>query len=225
MGANIELAAADGHEFSAYEAKPAGTPRGGLVIVQEIFGVNAYIRRVTDGYAEAGYRAIAPAIFDRAERGVELGNGPADREKGVALRNQISLEQMLADIAATAGALQDAGKIGLVGYCLGGSLAWLAAARLDGFAATVGYYGGMIAGHLDQQPRCPVMLHFGEEDAGIPMSDVDKVKAAVDPALVQVFTYPGAGHAFNRDQSPAWHEPSARLARERTLKFLGEHVG
>jgi carboxymethylenebutenolidase len=122
-------------------------------------------------------------------------------------------------------ALAASGKVGLVGYCLGGSLAWLAATRLDGFAAAVGYYGGMIAAHLDETPRVPVMLHFGENDGGIPMADVAKIRAAADPKLVQVFTYPGAGHAFNRDGSANWHEPSAKLARERTLAFLRERVG
>lgn len=225
-GTTITLTAADGHEFSAYEAKPGGKSRGGLVIVQEIFGVNAHIRKVTDGYAAAGYRAIAPAIFDRAERGVELDPGSsAERDKGIALRNQVSLDQMLTDIAATGTALAGTGRLGLVGFCLGGSLAWLTATRLDGFAATVGYYGGMIAGHLDEKPRRPVMLHFGEEDQGIPMSDVAKIKAVVDPAMVQVFSYAGAGHAFNRDGSAAWHEASAELALERTLGFLGQHVG
>ena len=132
---------------------------------------------------------------------------------------------MLLDIAASIAALEGSGRIGIVGYCLGGSLAWLAAIRLSGLAAAVGYYGGMVAANLDETPRCPVMLHFGEEDGGIPMADVEKIRASVDPGTVQVFTYPGAGHAFNRDGNAAWHEPSAKLARERTLAFLRAHVG
>lgn len=225
MGQTITLTTDDGHRLSAHEAKPAGAARGGLVVVQEIFGVNAHIRKVTDGYAAAGYRAIAPAIFDRAEPGVDLGYDAADRDKGLALRQKIGLDQTLLDIAAAAAALKGAGKTGVVGYCLGGSLAWLAATRLDGLAAAVGYYGGMIAAHLGETPRCPVMLHFGENDAGIPMSDVDKIKATVDQARVQVFVYPGAGHAFNRDGSANWHEASAKLALRRTLEFLAEHLG
>ncbi|MEX0853063.1 MAG: dienelactone hydrolase family protein [Bauldia sp.] len=225
MGKTIKLVAGDGRGFSAYEATPAAKPRGGVVIVQEIFGVNAHMRSVTDGYAAAGYRAIAPALFDRAEPGVELGYGAADRDRGMALRNAISLDQMLTDIGAAVAALSGAGKIGVIGYCLGGSLAWLAANRVAGVAAAVGYYGGMIAAHLDAKPRCPAMLHFGEEDSGIPLSDVKKIRSAVDPAVVQVFTYPGAGHAFNRDGTANWRAPAAKLAGERTLAFLRQHVG
>jgi len=226
MGKEIRLSAADGHSFAAYQkTQSSGEVRGGLVVVQEIFGVNAHIRRVADGFADDGYEVIAPAIFDRAERGVDLGYEAADRDKGIALRKAIPNEHMLADIAACVAALKPAGKVGIVGYCLGGSLAWLAAARVTGLAAAVGYYGGAIASELNAKPRCPVMLHFGEEDTGIPMSDVAKIKAAADPALVQVFTYKGAGHAFNRDGSAAWHGEAARVARERTIAFLREHVG
>lgn len=225
MGAMIELKASDGHAFAAYEARPEGKPRGGLVVIQEIFGVNAHIRRVADGYAADGYYVVAPAIFDRAERGVDLGYEGPDREKGIALRQKISIDHMLLDLGAAREAVAGTGKVGIVGYCLGGSLAWLTACRLDGFAAAVGYYGGMIAANLSQTPRIPVMLHFGETDAGIPMSDVEKIRSAADPALVQVFTYPQTGHAFNRDGNQAYREPAAKLARERTLAFLREHVG
>lgn len=222
---NITLTTSDGHSFGAYEKKPAGTPRGGLVVVQEIFGVNPHIRDVADGYAAEGYHVIAPALFDRAERDVELGYDGPDRDKGIALRQKITIDQMLLDIAACQKALAGSGKVGLVGYCLGGSLAWFAAARLPGFAATVGYYGGMIAKALGEKPKCPVMLHFGEQDGGIPMSDVAAVKAAVDPAQVQVFAYAGAGHAFNRAGNHAWHGPSAETALKRTLDFLRQNVG
>lgn len=225
MGTTIELTASDGHVFSAYEARPEGAPRGGIVVVQEIFGVNEHIRRVADGYAADGYRVLAPAIFDRAERGVELGYDKSDTDRGVALRKEIALDHILLDIAECTKALQSAGKVGIVGYCLGGSLAWLAACRLYGLSGAVGYYGGMIAAHLDGKPRIPVMLHFGEEDAGIPLTDVEKIRAAVDLSQVDIFTYPGAGHAFNRDGTPRWHEPSATLARERTIAFFREHVG
>jgi carboxymethylenebutenolidase len=225
MGKTIRLTAADRHEFSAYEVTPEDKTRGGLVVVQEIFGVNAHIRRVADGYAADGYRVIAPAIFDRAERDIELGYDKPDVDRGVALRQKISLDQMLADIAACIAALDGAGRVGIVGYCLGGSLAWLSAVRLSGLAAAVGYYGGMIAANLSEQPRCPVMLHFGERDTGIPMEAVAKVRAFADPAKVEVFTYAEAGHAFNRDGNPAHHGHSARVARERTIAFLRKHVG
>ena len=221
----ITLAANDGHQFSAYEAVPAGTPRGGLVVVQEIFGVNAHIRHVADGFAADGYRVIAPAIFDRAERGVELDYDKENAQRGMALRQKIGIEEMLSDIEACVTALQPAGKVGIVGYCLGGSLAWLAATRIAGLAAAIGYYGGMIAKHLDEKPKCPVMLHFGEEDGRITPDDVAAIRAAVDPKTVQVFTYAGAGHAFNREGNHAHHAPSANLARERSLAFLRQHLG
>ncbi len=221
----ITLKASDGHQFKAYEAKPAGPVRGGLVVVQEIFGVNAHIKRVADGFAADGYHVLSPALFDRAERDIELGYEKDDVARGRGLREKISLDEMLLDIAACGAALEGAGKVAMVGYCLGGSLAWLTATRLPAFAATIGYYGGMIAKQLDEKPKCPVMLHFGELDGGIPMTDVAAIKAAVDPKMVQVFSYAGAGHAFNRDGNHAHHEPSAKVARERTLAFLRQHVG
>ncbi len=226
MGKEITLTAADGHEFAAYEKTPSsGTVRGGLVVVQEIFGVNAHIRRVADGYADEGYRVIAPAIFDRAERGVELGYEGADRDRGIGLMRTLDRSHMLADIAAAVAALDGSGRIGIVGYCLGGTLAWLSAARIPGLSAAVGYYGGGIAGLTGEAPKCPVMLHFGTEDPSIPMTDVAKIKAEVDPALVQVFVYEQAGHAFIRDGTPVFRAEAARVARERSIAFLREHVG
>jgi carboxymethylenebutenolidase len=221
----IQLTAGDEHTFAAHRADPPGTPRGGVVVVQEIFGVNPHIQSVADGFAADGYQVVAPALFDRAERNVELAYAKPDVERGRDLRQQISLDDMLLDIAASVEAVSAAGKVAVIGYCLGGSLAWLAACRLRGIAAAVGYYGGMIAGHLGEHPRVPVMLHFGETDAGIPLSDVERIQATADRALVEVFTYAGAGHAFNRDGNAAWHGPSAKLARERTLAFLRRHVG
>jgi carboxymethylenebutenolidase len=225
MGQTIKLKAADGHRLSTYEVSPAGKSRGGLAVIQEIFGVNAHMRHVAEGFAAEGYHVVAPALFDRAEPGIELGYDKPAVDRGKELREKIPLDATLADIAAALERLKASGKAAIVGYCWGGSIAWIAAARLSGLAASVGYYGGMIAGHLADQPRCPVMLHFGEEDSGIPMSDVAKIKAAVDPATVQVFTYAGAGHAFNRDGNASFHAPSAKPARERTLAFFRKHVG
>lgn len=219
MGEWIELKASDGFTLGAYEAKPAGKPRGGVVLIQEIFGVNAHIRSVADDYAAEGYHVISPAIFDRAERGVDLAYDKPSMEKGVALRSQIPIDDTLLDVAAAVDALKSAGKVAIVGYCFGGSLAWLGATRIPGLAATIGYYGGMIAKHLDEKPRCPVMLHFGEKDQGIPLTDVDKIRAAVDPAKVEIFTYP-AGHAFNRTGEPPYEPHSAMLAKDRTVKLL-----
>src|SRR5436305_6312143 len=203
MGETVTLTAGDGHKFSAYQEKPPGLTRGGLVVVQEIFGVNAHIRRVAGSYAADGYHVIAPGIFDRAEPGIELGYSKPEADRGVELRKQISTDAMLRDIAASIAALAGSGKVGIVGYCLGGSLAWLAAMRLSGLAAAVGYYGGTIAANLADKPRCPVMLHFGENDTGIPPSAIDKIRTATDPAKVPTFTYPGDGHLLNRDATPA----------------------
>lgn len=224
MGKTITLTAADGHSFDAYEAAPAGKPKGALVVVQEIFGVNTHIRSVADRYAATGYLAVAPAIFDRAEKGADLGYQNEDMARGRELRQKISLDDMLKDIAATVQHAGKAGKVALVGYCLGGSLAWMSASRIPGLSAAIGYYGGMVVQHLGDKPKCPVMLHFGESDHSIPMTDVARIRDAVDPAEVQVFTYP-AGHAFNRDGTSAYHEESARVALERTMALLAKTVG
>lgn len=225
MGTIIKLKASDGFTLGAYEAKPAGKVRGGIVVIQEIFGVNAHIRHVADRYAAEGYHAVAPAIFDRAEPNMELEYDAKGVERGRGIREKIPLDKTLLDVAAAVAALQVDGKVAIVGYCFGGSLAWFGATRLTGLAATVGYYGGMIAPHLDEKARCPVMLHFGEKDQGIPMSDVEKIKAAVDPKMVQVFSYPAAGHAFNREGNQAYEADSAKLALKRTLDFLHKYIG
>lgn len=225
MGQTVRLRASDGADISAYEASPH-TPhhRGGLVVIQEIFGVNAHIRGVADAFAEEGYYCIAPAIFDRARPGVELAYAADGIAAGRALVDEIGIDAMLLDIEAARLAAASAGKVGIVGYCLGGSLAWLAATRLHGFAAASCYYGGRIASVAGEKPRCPVRMHFGEEDKSIPMADVERIRDNVPARLVEVFTYP-AGHAFNRDGGPSFEPHSAKLARERTLALLREHVG
>ena len=222
MGQMIELKAADGFALSAYRADPHGTPRGGLVVIQEIFGVNSHIRSVCDGYAAEGYRVIAPALFDRAERGVDIGYSPQDVERGIALKARTRIEDALRDVAAARDALADAGKAGITGYCWGGYVTWMAAARSSGFACAIPYYGGGMLEASSEQPGCPVMAHFGERDQHIPVEGVRKF-AAAHPE-VQVFIYP-ADHGFNCDQRGSYDAPSAKLARERTLAFLRQHVG
>lgn len=218
----IELIADDGHRFDAYRADPTGKPRGAIVVVQEIFGVNSHIRSVADGYAADGYVAIAPALFDRVAKHIELGYTPADIERGRALKAASLPEPAMLDLAAAARAALPAGKIGVVGYCWGGYLAWMAAATLPGLAGAVPYYGGGILDHADLAPRCPVMCHFGESDAMIPFEGV-KALAAKYPEQ-HIFLYP-AGHGFNCDQRGSWNAPAAKLARERTLAFLRTHIG
>ncbi|MGF1592462.1 MAG: dienelactone hydrolase family protein [Kiloniellaceae bacterium] len=221
MGDTVKLTANDGHSFDAYVARPADQPRAGLVIVQEIFGVNVHIRGVADGYAAEGYLAIAPALFDRVKPGVELGYDKDDVAEGRAIRGKVSWEAALADVSAAMGFVAGAGKVGVIGYCWGGSVAWLAATRLNP-AAAVCYYGGNIHEFCNEQPSCPVMFHFGEEDSGIPMDQV-KAIAAAHPHQ-ELFTYP-AGHGFNCEMRGSYHAESAGIALERTLAFLGRTIG
>ena len=223
MRETLTLTAADGHSLSAYRAAPAQQPRGGLVIIQEIFGVNSHIKKLCDGFAADGYVALAPALFDRVERGIMLGYGPEDIDRGRSIRGKIDMTDMVKDVHAAVRELADAGlTVGVVGYCMGGTLAWLAATRIDGVAAAVGYYGGGIAAAVDERPRCPVLLHFGETDASIPPDHYQRVMAA--HPTVPVHIYP-AGHGFSCDERASYHEPSATLARTRTLAFLRQHVG
>lgn len=222
MGEQIQIRAADGFTLGAYRADPAGKPKGAVVVIQEIFGVNEHIRAVTDGYAAAGYVAIAPQIFDRAEPGVELGYGEADMQRGIALAFQkLDAALTLEDLKATVELARQSGKVGVVGYCFGGLLTWRSACDVEGVSAAVSYYGGGVAGEAGRQPRCPVMMHFGEKDAHIPLSDVEKIKAAQPD--VEVFVYP-ADHGFNCDHRPSYHAESAAQAKERTLKFFSEHL-
>jgi carboxymethylenebutenolidase len=223
MGEMLTLTSEDGHQLAAYRAGPPGPPRGGVVIIQEIFGVNRHIRGVTDGYAADGYLALAPALFDRVERDVTLGYAASDIEQGRALRSKISTDDAVRDVRAAVRELSRSGaRVGVVGYCWGGTLAWLAATRIDGVAAAVGYYGGGIADAVEEQPACPVLLHFGETDASIPKEHYETVRRR-HPSL-PVHVYP-AGHGFNCDERASYDAASARLARERTLTFLREHVG
>ena len=222
MSQTIKLTAADGIAIDAYRADPAGTPKGGLVVLQEIFGVNPHIRRVADGFAAQGYRVIAPALFDRVKPGVELDYTQEGMSAGIALMGQVDQGKAILDVAAAVQAASEAGKVGIVGYCWGGSLAYAAACSVDGLAAAVGYYGGNIAKSLDRRPKVPLMLHFGERDAHIPMSDVDAIKAALPD--VPVYTY-DADHGFNCDARGSYDKPSAAEALDRTLAFLARHVG
>ena len=222
MGKRVELKAKDGFTLGAYRADPADKPRGGLVVIQEIFGANHHIRAVADRFAGQGYAALAPALFDRVKKGVELGYDPAPIEAGRELRAKTKLDDTLLDLQAAVDAVQGAGKVGVVGYCWGGSLAYLAATRLHGVAAIVGYYGGMIAEHAGEKPEVPAMLHFGDQDQGIPMIDVKKIMAA--RREVEIFTYP-AGHGFSCDERASFHEPSHKQALERTLAFFRQHLG
>ena len=219
MGEWIELKTADGVAISAWLAAPAGQPRGAVVVVQEIFGVNHHIRSVADKFAAEGYLAIAPAMFDRVERGVELAYDKPGMAKGVEIVGKVTREGAIADIAAAVQRAAGAGKVGVVGFCWGGTMAWLASVKVDGVAAAVGYYGGGIVGLNDLKPRVPTMLHFGEQDGHIPMAGVRDVEAAHPET--PVYVYP-AGHGFNCDERGSYDAPSAALAWTRTLDLFGK---
>lgn len=223
MGEHVTLRASDGHQLDAYVARPAGAPIGGLVVVQEAFGVNSHIRSVADGYAKDGFLAVAPALFDRIQRGVDLGYTGDDMQKGLAISRQLNPDDGVKDVAAALDyARRESGKkAGVIGYCLGGSMAWLAATRLDPDAA-VGYYGGSILKFAAENPKSPVMLHFGLEDQHIPKAEIEEKVAAAHPA-VPIFWYQ-AGHGFNCNDRASYNAEAAKLARERSLEFLKKHV-
>ncbi len=219
MHETIELTASDGHRFALYQVLPSGAARGSVLVIQEIFGVNAHIRELCHRYAAAGYRAAAPALYDRVQRGVELNYDAAGIEAGRAIVAQIPQQKTLDDLATAVAALRSTGRVGVVGYCYGGAMAWLAACKIDGVAAASCYYGGLIHQYCQLQPRCPVQLHFGELDAMIPLTKVDEI-AAAHPEL-PVYRYP-ADHGFGCDHRASYHAPSAELAEQRTLQLFAE---
>ncbi|HVG50777.1 MAG TPA: dienelactone hydrolase family protein [Xanthobacteraceae bacterium] len=222
MGSHITLTSSDGFKLGAYRAEPTGTPKGGLVVIQEIFGVNHHIRAVCDRFAALGYVSVAPAIFDRYEPNFETGYTPAEIEKARVYIGKADMGKMLADTQAAIDSLQSFGKVGIVGYCLGGSIAFLAATRLNGLACAIGYYGGMVAKNADEKPKVPTMLHFGETDHSIPLTDVEIVKQKRPD--VETFIYP-AGHGFSCDERGSYHEASHKQALERTVALLKKCVG
>jgi carboxymethylenebutenolidase len=226
MGEFTTLMARDGHEFNAWISATPGSlrkgasVRGAVIIAQEIFGVNRHIRRVADDYGAQGYVTIAPCLFDRVRRGIELGYSEKEVQEGRGYRLQIPKEKTMLDLTASLNVVKHAGRVAVVGYCWGGTLAWLAASELPVVCA-VSYYGGQIKQYLDKPPRRPVMYHFGEKDPHIPMSDVDRIRAA-DPDGV-FHLYP-ADHGFNCEDRGTYDAASAALARERTLAFLAERM-
>jgi len=221
MGTMIQLNTSGMHCIGAYVARAAGKPRGGIVVVQEIFGVNAHIRAVTDRFAAAGYTAIAPAFFDHVETGVELRYDPGDYARGRELIGEVGFDRALDDVASAAESIASAGRIGVVGYCWGGTVALLAALRLG--MPAVSYYGARNVNYFNETPRAPLQFHFGERDASIPPDIVHKHRIAFPQ--MEIYTYP-AEHAFNRDVDPAHYDAaSAALALERTLAFFARTLG
>lgn len=222
MGKMIELTAGDGHKLAAWRAEPQGKARGALIVVQEIFGVNSHIRSVADGYAADGYLAIAPAFFDRVERGLDIGYSQAEIERGRTFIPKMQWDKVMLDAGAALENVKSAGKVGIAGYCWGGTVSWMAASRLPGLSAAVTYYGGGITANSGEKPKCPVMSHWGETDQAIPIEGVKKFLG--EHPEVTSFIYP-AGHGFNCDQRGSYHAESAKTARTRSLEFLRKHVG
>lgn len=224
MGEHVKLRASDDFELDGYVARPKGEPIAGLVVVQEAFGVNSHIRSVTDGWAKDGFLAVAPALFDRVERGVEISYSGEDMQRGMALIRRGDTADRVKDVAAALEWVRNESgkKAGVIGYCLGGSMAWLATTRLHPDAA-VGYYGGQILNYAGERPKAPIMLHFGLEDHHIPRSEVDAKVAAAHPEI-PIYWYEGAGHGFNCNDRATYNPEAARLARERSLEFLRRHL-
>ena len=223
MGRTLTLTADDGHPFGAYRTDASGAARGGLVVLQEIFGVNVHIREVCDGFAADGFTCIAPALYDRSsQKNCELGYEASDMATGRKLREEFSWDDTVKDVAAAVEVLAGEGLgVGTVGYCWGGTISFLAGTRLDVSAAVV-YYGGQIIPYNDEKARCPMLMHFGEHDAGIPLSDVERIGAAHPEAAVHVYD---AGHGFNCDRRASYDGAAAGLARRRTLDFFNTHLG
>lgn len=222
MGHDVRLTASDGFQLGGYRADPVGPAKGALVVIQEIFGVNHHIRNVCDRYASEGYVAVAPSIFDRIEPNFQSGYSPdevAVARKFVANPNW---DAMLRDVQAAIDSVKDVGPVGIVGFCLGGSVAYVAAAKLSGLRAAVGYYGGAIVRFADDKPRVPTLLHFGEKDTGIPQSDVEGIRAKRSD--VEIHVYPGAQHGFSCDERASYDKASADLAGQRTLAFFAKHL-
>ena len=223
MSETLKLTASDGHQLDAYIARPASQPIAGLVVIQEIFGVNQHIRSIADGYARDGFLAVAPALFDRVERGVELPYDGPEAKKGMEIMQKVDLESALKDVDAALHYVrqQTGSKSGVIGYCLGGLLAWLSATRLSP-DATVGYYAGRIGNYASENPHSPVQLHFGKLDTHIPAEQVEKVHSAHPE--VEIHWYENAGHGFNCDMRSSYNPEAAALARTRALAFLRNHL-
>jgi carboxymethylenebutenolidase len=222
VGHDITLTASDEFQLGGYRADPANPPKGAIVVVQEIFGVNHHIRNVCDRFAADGYVAVAPAIFDRIERNFQSGYSP--EEVAVARRfvAHPNWPAMLRDVQAAIDSVKDIGPVAVIGFCLGGSVAYAAATKLSGLSAAVGYYGGAIARFADDKPKVPTLLHFGAKDTSIPLKDVETIRAKRPD--VEIHVYPGAQHGFSCDERASYDKASADLAKQRTLAFLAAHL-
>jgi carboxymethylenebutenolidase len=222
VGHDIKLTASDNFQLGGYRADPAGTPRAAVVVIQEIFGVNHHIRAVCDRFAGNGYVAIAPAIFDRIEPNFHSGYSPEEVAVARKFVANPDWTAMLRDSQAAIDAVKDVGPVGIIGFCLGGSVAYAAATKLSGLSAAIGYYGGAIVRFADDLPKVPTQLHFGEKDAGIPLGDVDLIRTKRPD--VEIHVYPGAQHGFNCDERASYDATNAGIAKQRSLDFFAKHL-
>ena len=223
MGKHVSLTSADKFQLGAYRAQPLGASKGGVVVIQEIFGVNHHIRAVCDRLAGEGYAALAPALFDRQVKDFESGYSPDEIAEARKFVANPDWSAMLRDSQAAIDNLKDGGRVGIMGFCMGGTVSFLAACRLAGLNAAVCYYGGQIARFADEKPKVPTLMHFGEKDASIPMSDVEKIKDKRGQDC-EIYVYPEAQHGFHCDERGSYHERSAKLAWQRTLSFLQKNL-
>ena len=223
MGTHITLTASDGFKLGGYRAEPQGKAKGGLVVIQEIFGVNHHIRAVCDRFAAIGYTSTAPAVFDRIQPNFECGYTPDEIANARKFVSNPDWGAMLRDVQASIDDLKKGGPVGIIGFCMGGSISFLAACKLNGLSASVCYYGGNIAKTADDKPKIPVQMHFGEKDAGIPMSDVDMIKQKRGGDC-EIYVYPDAQHGFNCDERGSYQEAAAKLAWQRSMAFLSRNV-
>jgi carboxymethylenebutenolidase len=222
LGKHLSLTAADQHKLGGYRADPKGTPKGGMVVVQEIFGVNHHIRAVCDRLAAEGYVAVAPAVFDRFVRDFECGYTPDEIANARSYLGNLNFDNMMHDLSAAKADMKGVGPIGVIGFCMGGTAAFLAACRIPGITAAVAFYGGMIGKFADEKPKCPMQMHFGEKDEGIPMTVVDEIKKKQPQA--EVYTYPDAPHGFYCDERASYRKEAGDLAWSRTKEFLTKNM-
>jgi len=222
LGKHFTLTAADQHKLGAYRADPQGAPKGGIVVIQEIFGVNHHIRSVCDRLANEGYVAVAPALFDRTVRDFQSGYSPEEIEKARAFIAKPDWDAMLRDANAAIQEIKSIGPLAIIGFCMGGTIAFLSATRLPGLSAAICYYGGRIVAFADEKPKCPTQMHFGEKDQSIPLTDVDIVKQKRTDC--EIYVYPIAAHGFHCDERASYHEPSAKIAWDRSMEFLKKHM-
>jgi len=222
LGQHVKLTTTDAHTLGGYRADPAGTPKGGMIVIQEIFGVNHHIRAVCDRLAALGYVAIAPAVFDRFVRDFECGYTPDEIANARSYLGNLDWDKMVLDMTAAKEELKGAGPVGVIGFCMGGTAAFLAATRIPGIAAAVSYYGGQIGKFADEKPKCPLQMHFGEKDEGIPLTTVEEIKKKQPQA--ETYIYEGAPHGFGCDERASYRKEASDLAWQRTQDFLAKNM-